>query len=380
MKIALSSDWVYPSVGGVQSHILGLATNLTMKGHEVIIITKGQSDETVFDLYNGNIREIRAEPIVRFKHVIMPPKASDLQKVLEREKVDIVHGHHAFTPTALMSIDIAKNQGIPTVLTNHSISIASSYDMVWDFMSQVLFPIKRYVKQADEVIAVSQAAAEFIERFLDNKQAIVIPNGVDVNKFTKPFNPNPEFIEQIPSDCPLILSVGRLSFRKGFHLLIEAMPRILKKNPDAKLIIAGKGYMMMYLKTLVESLGLSNNVNLIGYVPDDSLPWLYNKCNVFVLPSILAESFGITVIEAMASSKPVVASKMGGVPEIIQEDVNGLLFQPWDSSELSDKINRILSNKEYAESLSKQARIDAIEKYDWKVITNKIEKVYEELI
>jgi glycosyltransferase involved in cell wall biosynthesis len=381
MKIALCSDWVYPSVGGVQSHIIGLTMNLIKNGHEVIIITKEQSSEELIDSpYDISVKEIRTKTMAPFKHIIMPPQGNELKKIFRKEKVDIVHGHHAFTPTALMSVNIAKTQGIPTVLTNHSISVANSYDMVWEFMSQVLFPIKRYVKQADRVIAVSRAAADFIDRFLDDKKSIVIPNGVDVERFSNPMPPNLEVIEKMPTGCPIILSVGRLTFRKGFHLLIEALPRILKVNPEAQLVIAGKGYMMRYLKTFTDGLGLGDNVKLLGYVPDDSLPWLYNNCDVFSLPSISAESFGITVIEAMASSKPVVVSKLGGVPEIIKENVNGLLFQPWDSYELSEKINKLLLDPQYAKLLSKQAYSDAVQKYDWKVVTRQIEKIYEEIV
>ncbi|MBM3292137.1 glycosyltransferase family 4 protein [Candidatus Bathyarchaeota archaeon] len=380
MKIALCSDWVYPTVGGVQSHIIGLTTNLIKNGHEVIIISKEQSEkEPKSSPYDRSVKEIRTKTVAPIKHVIMPPQADELEKILRNEKVDIVHGHHAFTPTALMSIDIAKKQGIPTVLTNHSISVANSYDMVWDLMSQVLFPVKGYVKQADRVIAVSHAAAEFIERFMDDKKAIVIPNGVDIERFSKPLSPDSQVLKKIPTDCPKILAVGRLSFRKGFHLLIEAMPRILKDSPKTQLIVAGKGYMMRYLKTFTEGLGLKNNIKFLGYVPDDSLPWLYNNCDIFTLPSLSAESFGITVIEAMAASKPVVASRMGGVPEIIDDNINGMLFQPWDSYELSEKIVKLLANMDYARALGKQAFNDAVQKYDWRVVTHQIEKVYEEI-
>ena len=236
MKIALCSDWVYPSVGGVQSHIDGLASQLTILGHEVVIVSKDMNDgEDINPSYKTVIREIKTKSIAPIKHVIVPPSREDLRKVMKKEKFDIVHAHHAFTPTALLSINVAKKLGIPAVLTNHSISIASSSDILWNSMSQILFPLKKYIDEADRIIAVSHAASEFIGRFTEGKKIIVIPNGVDVSKFSRSEYPDPGLIDPESLESPTLFSVGRLSFRKGFHLLIEAMPNILKKIPDAQL-------------------------------------------------------------------------------------------------------------------------------------------------
>jgi len=379
MKIALCSDWVYPSVGGVQSHILGLAGQLKEMGHEVVIVTKEmEQSEAQGGLYPDGVREIRAKRLTATEHVLMPPDPRDLRNLLRRERFDVVHAHHAFTPTPLLSLDAAYRLGVPSVLTNHSITFANSSDLIWGPVSQVL-PFKRYISLADRVIAVSGSAAEFIERFMEGGQAVVIPNGVDVGRFGEPKPVPRSVVDPDRFEHPMILGVGRLAFRKGFHLLVESMPRVLSRHPGARLYVAGKGMMMGFLGLLAESLDMEGKVNLMGYVPDDALPWLYKVCDVFVLPSVSAESFGITLIEAMAAGRPVVASRIGGVPEIIDDGINGLLFEPWDSRGLSDALCALLGDPRRAEDLGRRARMSVEENYSWPKVARRIEEVYMEV-
>jgi glycosyltransferase involved in cell wall biosynthesis len=378
LKIALCSDWVYPSVGGVQSHIMGLAVQLKELGHEVIIVTKEMDREDLGAGYPGGVRRVEAKRLTLPEHVLAPPNPDDLRKLLKREDFDVVHAHHAFTPTPLLSLDAARRLGVPSVLTNHSITFASSSDLIWGPVSQVL-PFKRYINMADRVIAVSGAAAEFIERFMDDGKAIVIPNGVDVERFHDP-KPVPKGVFDLARlEHPMVFSAGRLAFRKGFHLLLEAMPRVLSVNPGARLYVAGKGAMAGFLNMLVESLDLEDEVKLLGFVHDDALPWLYRSCDVFALPSVAAESFGITLIEAMAAGKPIVASRIGGVPEIIDDGVDGLLFEPWDSRGLSEAVNTLLGDPGLAAEMGRRAHAEAEERFSWPKVARRIEEVYEDV-
>lgn len=380
MKIALCSDWVYPSVGGVQSHILGLAGQLREMGHEVVIVTKEMDrSDAQGDPYPEGVREVRAKRLTEPEHVLMPPSPRDLRNLLRREGFDVVHAHHAFTPTPLLSLEAADRLGVPSVLTNHSITFANSSDLIWGPVSQVL-PFKRYINLANRVIAVSGSAAEFIERFMDGGRPVVIPNGVDVGRFHEPKPVQRSVVDPGRFEHPMIFGVGRLAFRKGFHLLVESMPRVLRRHLEARLYVAGRGMMMGFLGLLIESLDLQGKVNLMGYVSDEALPWLYRMCDVFVLPSVSAEAFGITLIEAMAAGRPVVASRIGGVPEIIDDGVNGLLFEPWDSSGLSEAVNTILENPKLAEDLGMRAHRSAEENYSWPRVARRIEEVYMEVV
>jgi glycosyltransferase involved in cell wall biosynthesis len=329
-------------------------------------------------MYPEGMREVRAKRLTYPEHVLMPPSPRDLRDLIRREGFDVVHAHHAFTPTPLLSLEAADRLGVPSVLTNHSITFAYSSDLIWGTVSQLL-PFRKYINMADRVLAVSGSAAEFIERFMDGGRAEVIPNGVDVERFHDPSPVSHDVVDPTSFEHPMVLGVGRLAFRKGFHLLVESMPRVLRRHPGARLYVAGRGIMAGFLGLLVESLDLQGRVTLTGYVSDEALPWLYRLCDIFVLPSVSAESFGITLIEAMAAGKPVVASRIGGVPEIVDDGVNGLLFEPWDSQGLSEAVNAILGDKGLADDLGRRAHLSAEENYSWPRVARRIEEVYEEV-
>ncbi|MCD6089535.1 glycosyltransferase family 4 protein, partial [Candidatus Bathyarchaeota archaeon] len=204
----------------------------------------------------------------------------------------------------------------------------------------------------------------------------VVPNGVDVELFEsveKNIQPN-------LSEKPIILYVGRLSYRKGLQVLVRAMPFILKEIPNAHLIIAGKGYMDSFIRMLIKSLNLEGNVTMLGFIPDEKLPELYASSRLFVMPSLYCESFGVTLLEAMASGRPVIASNVGGIPEVVKDGVTGLLFRRGDAEDLADKIIMVLSDRNLAHSLASNAKRLVKERYSWPAIANKMEDLYEKAL
>jgi len=368
MKIALCSDYFYPRIGGVTSHILGLATELQKQGHDITIITKKTNDNGFHDFHEiEGIRIREVTPLIPCSNLIVPPNTTEIRRLFKREDFDIIHAHHAFTPTSLLSIAAAKKLNIPAVLTNHTIPFRHD-NRLWSFAAP---PVKKYVNKADGVIAVSNAAANFIEHFTPKKNIVIIPNGVDTDRFNSPEKSN-------ITEKPTILYVGRLVYRKGLHVLIRAMPYVLRKIPDAQLLIAGNGHMKCLIELLIKRYGLEKHVKLLGFVPDKNLPMLYYMCNVFVLPSLHGESFGVTLLEAMASGKPIVASNVGGIPEVIEDDVTGLLVKKDSEKELADAISKILIDPNLAKILANNAR-KSVEKYSWTHVTEKVEKVYREV-
>lgn len=382
MKVAICTDWFYPRSGGIQSHVLGLGLELTKRGHEVVIITKGMSGKKshhrVPEVECLGFRQVK--PLAPLPLVFIPPDLAGLKDVLKREEFDIVHAHHAFTPTSLMSIKFARKLGIPTVLTNHSIFLANSSDYLWTPMSYFLFPFRHYINEADKIIAVSKAAAEFIEHFSKREKVVVVPNGVDVNRFNSVKSTFPNGLPFSTLKNPTILYVGRLVYRKGIHVLLRSMPHILETIPDTQLLIAGSGYMESFIRLLTKSLKLEDHVKLLGFVPEDELPSLYNLSNLFILPSIYAESFGITLLEAMASGTPIVASAIGGIPEVVENGVNGILFKKGDELNLGNAVIRVLDDPTLANELAINARKKVEEQYSWPVVVEAVEEVYKDVM
>ncbi|MCX8182827.1 MAG: glycosyltransferase family 4 protein [Crenarchaeota archaeon] len=365
MKIALCSDYFYPKTGGITTHAENLARTLKNRGHEVTIITKTAdfNDET------HGLNVLRIKSLFRSSQTLDIPNIDELEKALRENRPDIIHAHHAFSPISLFSLLVGKRLGIKTVLTNHSIQFLYDFNYLWKPSSFMLFPFKQYINNADRIIAVSRAAAIFISHFTD-KEVAIIPNGVKVEEFvpqTKKF------------DGKSVLFVGRLVYRKGLHLLLEAIKQVVDEKRDVELTIAGSGYLSPILRAAVKTTGLQDNVFLREGLGKSELVNLYQRANVFVLPSIFGESFGIVLLEAMASKTPIVATAQGGVREIVKHMETGLLARKNRTEDLAKGILTLLEDKELSERISSNA-FREVRKYDWDIIVEKIEEVYEEVL
>ena len=362
MKIAICSDYFYPKIGGIATHIENLAKALEKRGHEVFIITKMAK----FNDNTHGLNVIRIKSFFRSSRTLDIPNTNELEKIIKKINPDIIHSHHIFSPISLLSLSVGKKLKIKTVLTNHSIQFFYDFDYLWKPFSYILFPYRQYINNADEIIAVSKAASSFVSHFT-NKKIKIIPNGINVDEFAPK---KKEF------DGESILFVGRFVYRKGLHVLLEAMRYIVNENEKAKLTIVGTGYLNSVLKLLIKTLNLQKKIFIKRNIEKNELIKLYQKSNVFAMPSIYGESFGIVLLEAMSSKTPVVATKQGGIKEIITHKKTGLLIEKNKPKKLAQNILNLLNDEKLSKKLSSNA-FKEVKKYDWNVIIKKIEKVYK---
>lgn len=322
LKILMLSEF-YGKVGGISSHMEGLSDFMRKRGHEVKIA-------------NGKV-----------------------ENEIESFQPDIIHIHHAFTPLTFKVLRTAKRKGISAVVTNHS--IAPLHDVnFWKLLRLAM----KYLDSASAIIAVSEAARKFISNFT-SKEVIVIPNGVDTERF-KP--------DKREKSEKALLFVGRLSARKGAQFLIPLLYRYLKENEDVSLIIAGKDEkppLIPLLKLQKEIFGLNGKVRLLGYVPNRMLPELYNYADLFLMPSITMESFGITALESLACATPVISTKVGGLPEVLRH--GGVATSLRDFPKV---IGDLLSSPEKIVEMGKAGRKLVENEYSWSVVGKKVENVY----
>jgi len=260
---------------------------------------------------------------------------------------------------------VGKKLGIRTVLTNHSIQIMYEFEYLWRPSSYILFPYRQYINMADRIIAVSGAAASFISHFTD-REVRVIPNGI----FVEEFSPDLKVF-----DGRSVLFVGRFSYRKGIPLLLEVMRRVVDNLPEARLTIAGTGRSGGLLRTIIKALDLHNNIIVEENATRDRLIKLYQRANVFLMPSVFGEAFGVVLLEAMASKTPVVAIKQGGIGEVIRDGVTGFLVNRYDIGTMVEKILTLLKNPDLAREITCKAFED-VQRYDWKRVAREIESVY----
>lgn len=221
----------------------------------------------------------------------------------------------------------------------------------------------------DKITAISNFLAKRAEKLGVKKENIILtPNGVD-------FSHLPEAVEKIPKR---VICVARLSWEKGLDYLINAWPGVLRETPEAKLVLAGEGNERAEIEEMIKNLGISSSVELKGNLPHDQTLKEIKKSEIFICPS-LAEGLGIVFIEAQACGVPAIGTKVGGIPDVIQDGENGLLILPKNSEAISEAIIKLLSDKNLAKKLSARA-LETVKKYDWNNIISQIDRLYEEAI
>ncbi|ASJ03243.1 glycosyl transferase [Thermococcus profundus] len=381
MKIALVSDWYYPKIGGVATHMHQLAIYLKKRGHDVSIVTN--------DLNTGKEEELEELGIglVKIPGIVSPVLGINITYGLKSNlelgeflgDFEVVHAHHAFTPLSLKAVKAGRALGKATLLTTHSISF-SHESSLWDALG-LTFPLfSHYLKYPHEIIAVSKAAKAFIEHFTDSPVR-VIPNGVD-DEFFRPISEKEKEMvkEELGINGDVVLYVSRMSPRKGPHVLLNAFQNIAREEDDATLVMVGSGEMLPFLKARAKFLNIEDRVRFMGYVPNELLPKLYASADVFVLPSTTAEAFGIVILEAMASAVPVVTTTVGGIPEVVGESGSGILVPPGDEFALAEAILKLLHDKELAGKFGEAGRKAVENRYSWRVVAGDIENVYEDAL
>ena len=228
----------------------------------------------------------------------------------------------------------------------------------------------RFLAHAHAVVAVSRFTVDvLVQRMqVDPAKIELISNGVDLEKFASSPAPAERFAPGPPGKR-IVLTVGRLIPRKGFDRLIQAMPAVLQRCPDAHLLVAGDGPQRLELEEIARRLGLTDHVSFLGRVSDAQLNQLYEGCEVFALPNREmpdgdTEGFGLVFLEANAFAKPVVAGRVGGAVDAVTDGVNGLAVDGDSAAEISDALCRILLDQTLYAQLSAGA-LKVARQSDW---------------
>lgn len=226
------------------------------------------------------------------------------------------------------------------------------------------------LSSSDLITALSYALKrKLCELGIKPEKILIVPNGVDITRFVP--------IEECFRE-DFILFVGSLIQRKGVRYLLEAMVEVSKIFPGYRLIIAGDGPEAKFLKWKVNELGISKQVDFVGFQSQDGVRALMQRARVLVLPS-LEEGMGVVLVEAMACGTPVVASRVDGILDVVTPDV-GVLVPPKDPMELAKGIRTILENPIRWKEYSHQARARAVNYYSWDRIASQFVEIYRSLI
>lgn len=283
-----------------------------------------------------------------------------------RERFDVLHVHWPF-PHALFALFARWFRPVKIVLNFHGASLLLGER--FPFVNRVL---DHCLARADAVVANSSFTVGRI-RAVRNVDVTVVPYGAAIRPDSVPAKPS--------TDAPLVFSIGRMIERKGFTYLIAAMPAVRERVPKARLVIASDGPLRKELERQVRTLGLSECVRLPGKVSDEELGRLFTEASVFVLPSIVdsrgdTEGLGVVIIEAISYGCPVVATSVGGIPDLVKDGVTGRLVSQKDPAALADAIVGLLEDPRLATRLAEGGLRHVNAEYDWGAVIERLESVY----
>ncbi len=275
----------------------------------------------------------------------------------QREKPDLLHIHWPF-PHGLMAMPARIFLGIPLVFSFYGaeLLLINKFKFV-DNIFRWLLPI------TSKVTAISSFTAGLIHKRYDVPLTI-IPYGLTI----EPKAPK----KQPPGTTPRLLFVGRLDERKGLRYLLAALPLVLATHP-VRLRIVGKGILEAEIKSQCQTLGLDSVIDFLGFVSKEELADEYAKCDIFVLPAIVdskgdTEGLGIVMIEALAHQKPVIASAVGGITDVIQSGITGLLVPEKNPEALAQAICKLLSEPDLAAEMGQKGCVDIQNRFSWEKI------------
>ncbi len=363
MRIGVVTHSYYPRYGGVSEHVAALARHMRTRGHDVTIITghypnEGPREAGVYRLsrtylvpHNGAFCDLTLSADLPFA----------LKRVLDRADFDVLHVHEPYAPVlGLLAVRLAR---CPVVGTFHACAPKNNGYAMFARALRV------HARRLSARIAVSSAARALVERYVPGDYEIV-PNGVETARFHPDVAPH----ASLRGDAPTVLFVGRLDPRKGVHVLLDAMVRVRRAVPEARLVVAGHGPLAASLRRHARALP-AGVVRFTGAVDAAQLPHYYAAADVVVSPALGNESFGIVLLEAMSSGRALVASDIDGYRSVVTHGRDGLLTPPGDAPTLAHAIEAALSDPGLRARLAREGRRTAL-RYDWRAVTDRVEHVY----
>lgn len=371
MKIGLVCPYDMFKGGGVQECVRALQSELVKRGHEVLIITprpRGfrklkRSSEGMILI--GTSADIKSPFQATTAQISASVDLKAIDEMLENHKFDVMHFHEPWVP--MLSMQILAKSTCANVATFHAKLPETALSKT---VERVITPYtKSILKSLDLSTAVSSAAAEYYVS-ISKQQPVIIPNGVDVKKYSKTKNR--------VSGPKTILFVGRLEKRKGVKYLLMAFSKLANTGNNFKLIIAGDGPERKKLEAFTREHKISG-VEFLGYVSDEAKIDLLRSCDIYCSPAVFGESFGIVLLEAMAAGAVVVAGNNPGYSAVMQGKGNLSIVNPKDTESFARKLELLLSDQELRKLWLDWAG-EYIKQFDYQKITDQYEKAYKQAI
>ncbi len=357
------------AIGGRTAQILALSHALDNLNVHSQLLALSESDNLAT---RGRVTE---------PHTILNPAGKlsrlkllrGLRRFVQQEHIQLIHTH-CETSYEYGGL-VGKLLNIPVIGTYHR-SRLDCYQPSWRTRLRNL--------GLSHKVAVSHNRSQLLSEQLglSDQELTVIHNGIDLSRYNPDDSKQRSALREtlnLSSDAALVLSIGHLGEIKGHDFTLQAFPTVLQQHPNARLAIAGTGTQSdeQRLRQLMRQLNLSKHVTLLGQV-EHSEHW-FQACDIFVQPS-LEEAFGLVFAEAGAMAKPTIATRVGGIPEIIQDQTTGILVPPKDPQAIAEQLSRLISSPETARQLGLAARDYIVSRFDIKQTAAKYKALYQRFL
>lgn len=369
MKIGLVCPYSINKHGGVLEVVLALQEGLTERGHTVKVITpmpRGHEDDGRHDaIFVGSSTDFRS-PSHTTAQVSSTADSEKIDAMLAEQQFDILHFHEPWVP--FLSRQLLQRSQAVNIATFHS-KIPET--MMTRTVIKVVTPyLKSVMKYLHELTAVSDSGAEYAAGLTD-QPITIIPNGIDLSRYKRP--------RSRAKDAPAtVLYVGRLERRKGVKHLLQAFQILQQENPTVRLIVAGDGPDREKLELLAEDLKL-HNVDFLGYISDDLKLQLLREADVFCSPALYGESFGIVLLEAMATGTVCVAGNNSGYTGLMQGVGALSIVNPEDTKEFARRLDMLLHEPKLRAAWQTWAQT-YVKQFNYPTIVDKYEALYYEAL
>ena len=384
----LMLTWEYPPriVGGIARVVNDLSKRLIKDGHDVTVITYKEGNVPYFELDKG-VKVYRIDNFMinpnNFIDWIMQMNFNMVAKaseIIQKEgKFDVIHAHDWLVGYAAKTLK--QSFDTPIVTTIHATEAGRNSGIHDEQQRYINDTEWMLTYESTEVIVNSNYMKCELQRLfgLPFEKINVVHNGVNITSYSG-MDRDYDFRRRYAMDNEkIILFMGRLVYEKGVQHLLAAMPKVLERYHDSKLIVVGRGGMIDELKREAASLGLGDKVYFAGYMNGKDVGKMYKAADVAVFPSTY-EPFGIVALEAMLAEVPVVVSDIGGLNEIVQHKQNGMKSYAGNPNSIADAILELLYDHQLCSNVTKKAKAQVRSEYNWNKIAQDTHFIYQKAI
>ena len=374
MRICLYTNTALPKLGGQEIVVDALARQFLALGHEPIVLAPWRGSQGPFDAASVPY-PVAWHPRFLSTHWCVSWYGHWMAKLQRAHGFDVIHCHGTY-PAGYVGACCQAVRHLPLVITSHGDDLAPQG--LYDRKPELRGRYRLALEQADAAVAISDyTAGMFRETCPQLRQIVPIPNGVDVAQFAVPA-PRPANLAVAIRPKSYLLFLGRLDPRKGIDVLLNALV-LLRGQSDLDLVVAGRGPEGAALEALTARLGLSRQVHFVGQTVGQQKLWLLQNSLCMIVPSRTWEAFGVVVVESLAAGRPVIASQLPGLADLIQPGQTGLLVPPESPPRLADAIREITTDRQRADTWGQAAR-RFVQPFDWRNVAQRHLDLFDELI